>query len=239
MTDLFGNEARIIRVWDCETTGKDDEEHSEIIELGRIDLDLSTRDISNEWTALAKPRGPIPPETMAVHHITDADVADAPPLSALWGEFFAGCGENDILAAHNARFERHFHSGNGRRWICTYKCALVVWPDAPGHGNQTLRYWLGLPIDAERAQPPHRALPDAYVTAHILDRLLDEKPVEELVKISEYPALLRRINFGTKAKGKLYSEAPLDYLEWIAFKSDMNEDTKFTAKYWLKKRGGR
>lgn len=240
MTDLFGpqeNEARIIRVWDCETTGKDDEEHSEVIELGRIDIDLHTRDIGNEWSALAKPRGPIPPQTMAVHHITEADVADAPPLASLWGPFFEGCGEHDILAAHNAKFEQHFHSGNGRRWICTMKCALVIWPDAPGHGNQTLRYWLGLGIDPKRADPPHRALPDAYVTAHILDRLLDEKSVDELVTISKYPALLRRINFGTKAKGQLYSEAPGDYLEWIAFKSDLNEDTKFTAKYWLKKRG--
>ncbi|OJU66632.1 MAG: hypothetical protein BGO05_05365 [Rhizobiales bacterium 63-7] len=68
-------------------------------------------------------------------------------------------------------------------------------------------------------------------------RLLREKTVAELVTISKYPALLHRINFGTKAKGLLYSEAPADYLEWIAFKSDMNEDTKFTAKYWLKKRG--
>jgi hypothetical protein len=25
-------------------------------------------------------------------------------------------------------------------WICTYKCALRVWPDLDGHSNQELRY---------------------------------------------------------------------------------------------------
>ena len=245
MPDLFPpeNAPRIVRVWDCETSGMDPEEGAEIIELGRIDLNLETMEIGNDWTALAKPRGPIQPEVKAVHHITERDVEFAPPLADLWRPFFDGCGENDILAAHNAAYEQKFHSGNGRRWICTYKCALVVWPEAPKHNNQALRYWLDIDsetsFDPALAQPPHRALPDAYVTARILRRLLREKTAEELVHISKYPALLHRINFGTKAKGQLYSEAPADYLEWIAYKSDMNEDTKFTAKYWLKKRGSR
>lgn len=243
MNDMFppDNAPRIVRVLDLETTGTDPEEGAEIIELGRIDLDLATREIGNAWTALAKPRGPIPPETKAIHHITERDVEYAQALSYLWGPFFEGCGENDILAAHNAKFEQSFHGGNGRRWICTYKCALVVWPHAPAHNNQALRYWLDIDgetqFDPALAHPPHRALPDAYVTARILRRLLLEKTVDELVQISKYPALLHRINFGTKAKGMLYSEAPADYLEWIAFKSDMDEDKKFTAKYWLKKRG--
>lgn len=243
MSDLFQEDkpGRIVRVIDYETTGTEDDEFAEVIELGRIDLDLSTETIGNAWTALAKPKGEIPIETKAVHHITEAHVADAEPLVSLWGKFFEGCGESDVLAAHNAKFEKHFHPGNGRAWICTYKCALVIWPEAPRHNNQALRYWLDLDaepdFDPALAEPPHRALPDAYVTARILRRLVREKPVNELIKISKFPALLHRINFGTKAKGQLYSEAPADYLDWIAYKSDLNEDVKFTAKYWLKKRG--
>jgi exodeoxyribonuclease X len=30
--------------------------------------------------------------------------------------------------------------------------------------------------------------------------------------------------------------APLDYLQWIADKSDMGEDVKFSARYWIRKR---
>lgn len=240
--DLEDAPRRIVRVWDCETARNPDDDDNELVEIGRIDLDIQTEEIGNPWSALVKPRGPIIPETKGVHHITEADVADALPIVQLWGPFWEGCGPDDYVAAHNAAFEQKFHDGNGRGYICTFKCACVVWPDAPGHKNQVLRYWLDLDsepdFDPEQAQPPHRALPDAYVTARILRRLLREKTADELVTISKYPALLRRMNFG-KHKGMTFEEAPADYLEWIVDKSDMGEDVKFSAKYWLKKRGYR
>ena len=98
----------------------------------------------------------------------------------------------------------------------------------------------GVPlVDHEKpglAQPPHRALPDAYVTAWLFIELLKHKTPDEMVVISRYPALLRRITFGKKAKGQTYEEAPLDYLRWIMDESDLNEDTKFSARYWIQKR---
>lgn len=233
---MSDNPARIARVIDYETTGSPDEDHAEIIEFGRIDVDLTTRAISNPWSSLCCPRGPIPAVTKAVHHITEADVADAPYARDLWEPFYDGCGDNDILVAHNAAFERHFHDGDGRCWIDTYKVARVVYPDAPKHSNQALRYLLDLPVERRLASPPHRALPDAYVTAHLLVEMLKHKTIDEMIHITKYPALLRRITFGTKAKGKTYEEAPIDYLEWIRDKSDMDEDTKFSARYWIAKR---
>lgn len=231
---------KLIRVIDYETTGTQDDEKAEVIELGRIDVDPDTLDIINPWTSLAKPVGEIPAVTMAVHHITADDVKDAPNRGDLWAPFWDGCGPYDIACAHNAKFEKHFHAGNGRPWICTYKSALVVWPDAPSHGNQALRYWLDVDrkhsdFDKARADPPHRALPDAYVTAHILVELLKIKSPDELVQISNYPALLNTLRFG-KHKGIRYEDAPADYLMWIRDKSDLDEDTKFSAKYWLKRR---
>ncbi len=225
----------IARIIDLETTGTPDEEHAEIIEFGRIDVDLATREIGNPWSSLCCPRGPIPAVTKAVHHITEEDVAGSPQARELWDPFFEGCGDGDILVAHKADFEKHFCPDGGRAWVCTYKVSRVVWPDAPTHSNQGLRYWLGLALDREKAFPPHRALPDAYVTAHILVRLLAEKTIEEMVHISKYPALLKIMNFG-KHKGMTFEAAPIDYLEWIRDKSDMDEDTKFSAKYWVAKR---
>lgn len=230
--------ARIARVIDYETTGTPDDEHAEVIELGRIDVDLSTREIVNPWHSLACPRGPIPAVTKAVHHIIEADVATAPQARELWEPFYDGCGPADILVAHNAKFERHFHDGDGRPWIDTYKVARVVWPEAPTHSNQGLRYWLDLPVDRDRADPPHRALPDAYVTAHLFVRLMDHKTPAEMIHITKYPALLRVMNFG-KHKGTTFEAAPLDYLEWIRDKSDLDEDTKFSARYWIAKRAPR
>jgi exodeoxyribonuclease X len=50
------------------------------------------------------------------------------------------------------------------------------------------------------------------------------------------PSLLPRITFG-KHRGANWSDVPFDYLEWLAFKSDMDADTKFTAKHWIQQRG--
>lgn len=225
----------IARVIDYETTGMVEDVGAEVIEMGRIDVDLSTGIIGNSWSSLVKPIRGIPAVTKAVHHIIEDDVADAPLAADLWAVFFDGCGEDDVLVAHNAKFEQHFHAGNGRPWICTYKVACVVWPDAPSHGDQALRYWLDLALDRETATPAHRALPDAYVTAHIFKRLLDHKTVDEMIHISKYPALKHTFTFG-KHRGMKYADAPADYLQWLCDKSDMGEDVKFSAKYWLKKR---
>lgn len=230
----------MIRVIDYETTGTNEEADAEIIEAGSYDVEwddgigkwIITRPV--HW--MVKPSKPIPPVARAVHHITDAEVDNAAFLRDIIDDFLDGA---DICAAHNARFEEHFTPHKNLRWICTYKCALVVWPDAPGHGNQVLRYWLDIDreqtFDHARSMPSHRAMPDAYVTAFILRRLLAERTVDQLLTISRYPALLRKMNFG-KHKGMAFADAPADYLEWIRDKSDMNEDTKFTAKYWLQKR---
>lgn len=220
-------------VIDYETTGTPDDPDPEIIEFGRIDVDLATRVISNGWTSLARPRGPIPAVAKAVHHITEEDVASAPQARELWDRFLSG--DPKYLVAHNCRFEQAFTPDIGVPWICTYKVARVVWPDAPTHSNQGLRYWLDLDVDREIASPPHRALPDAYVTAHLFVRLLDEKSPDEMVTITKYPALLKIMNFG-KHRGMMFEEAPIDYLEWIRDKSDMDEDTKFSARYWIQKR---
>ena len=112
----------------------------------------------------------------------------------------------------------------------------MVWPDAPAHSNQVLRYWLNLDhgkgFDRVAAMPPHRALPDAYVTGHVLIQLLHAMTINEMLRVSAEPALLRRIGFG-KHKGMLFSEAPADYLRWIVDKAEFDADVTATARYWL------
>jgi exodeoxyribonuclease X len=230
------SEVRRLRVIDYETTGVPEDAGAEVIELAYVDVDPNTLTVTDRWQSFAKPVGLIPPQVKAVHHILEEDVAEACAIQELWPLLFQGCGPHDILVAHNASFEQHFHKGDGRAWIDTYKCALVVWPDAPAHSNQVLRYWLNLDratgFDRAVAMPPHRALPDAYVTAHVLIRLLQESTIEEMVGISAAPVLLRRIGFG-KHRGLLFSEAPADYLRWIVDKAEFDSDVTATARYWL------
>lgn len=232
---------RVARVIDYETTGKTDNDAAEVIEMGRIDVDVGQRrvDLESMWHSFACPRGPIPPETKAVHHITEADVRGAPQARELWDTLFEGLVSGDYLVAHQADFEKHFHDGDGLTWIDTYKVARIVWPDAPGHSNQCLRYWLELDLDPRLAFPPHRALPDAYVTAHLFCRLLEHKTPEEMATISRYPALLKMMNFGKYyGKGMTFERcAQVDesYLGWLRNDSSMGEDVKFSAHYWLRK----
>ena len=169
----------IIRVTDIETSGLDPAVDA-VVEVATVDVvvaDDGTVTRGETWSTLVNPRRPIPCTASAVHHITDADVVDAPA----WGEALTSGrflrGPPRALCAHNARFERGWIKDTiamaGIGWIDTYKVALILWPDAPSHGNQALRYWFKLAL-ADHAEP-HRALGDAYVTAAILRKALISK----------------------------------------------------------------
>lgn len=234
---------RKARVWDCETTGFPEQPGAELVEVGFVDVDLDAADhqLLGSWQSLVEPIGPIPPEAKAVHHLTERDLVGQPSAELARAALRDGMHDGDVFVAHNAKFEQAFFDAGNIPWVCTLKCAYRAWPEAPGHSNQVLRYWLGIEdeIDRDLAMPPHRALPDAYVTAHIFRRLLTLRPVERLIEISNEPGFLPKFRFGKHA-GKSFKAVAVDdrsYLDWIVNKSDMDEDVKFTAKHWLDKTG--
>jgi exodeoxyribonuclease X len=152
--------------------------------------------------------------------------------------FPAGYPAPDVLVAHNCEFEQRFISGfasNGLPWICTHKTALRVWPDAPRHSNQVLRYWRGLVLDEALAMPPHRAGPDAWVTAHLLAELLEGASAEEMIEWASQPGKLPNITFG-KHKGTRWPDVPTDYLHWMTRQKDMNADAVFCANEEIARR---
>lgn len=152
------------------------------------------------------------PSNQAVHHIDPAELEGLPPFVM---DEWRGAPLNDVthVVAHNSAFEEKWLDF-GLPWICTYKCALHAWPKAPSHSNQGLKYFLGIP-DAPELHPPHRALPDAKVTAQILSKLLELYTPEQLVEWTKQPRPIFTLPFG-KHKGTLIAEAPSDYLEWVA-----------------------
>jgi exodeoxyribonuclease X len=168
---------------------------------------------------------------MAVHHITDRMVGGATGSIDVLGQ-------PDYFAAHNADFERQFFAALVPM-ICTYKVALRVWPDAPSHSLQFLRYYLSFHPDDESpfCALPHRAGPDAYLCAVLLQRIFAEGScsIEDMVRWSSGPALLPRVTFG-KHKGAKWDEVPNDYLDWVVNKSDLDRDIKANAKHHLKVR---
>lgn len=171
----------------------------------------------------------------AVHHISDADCAGAIGPDQACVKLAEG--DPDYIVAHNIDHEKHYFGGGDRPWICTYKTALRIFMDAPGHKLMELRYYLGVDdeedFEPRYAHPPHRAPADAYVCAFVLRRLLKEQPVETLVRWSSGPALLYMC-WMKKHKGTPWSQVPIDYLDWILTKSDITDrDIRATAKYYF------
>ena len=100
---------------------------------------------------------------------------DAIPFDQAWALFTNGAPA--IFAAHNCEFEQgYLVAPPGTQWICTLKCSLRAWPDAPATGNQVLRYHHKFDayegFDRALASRAHRAEPDAYVTAYLVHKLL-------------------------------------------------------------------
>ena len=232
----------IIRTIDFETTGLMDSEESRdaICETGCCDLDDKGY-ISLPVGTLVNPGKPIPVPARAVHHISDQDVADAINPTTACRLLMEP--RPDYFCAHNIDYEKKFFGGGDVPWICTYKTALRIWPDAPGHKLQELRYFLDIDADADfdprLAERPHRAPDDAYVTAFVLRKVLEHESIETLVRWSNGPALLYMC-FMKKHKGKPWAqvaEEDRDYLDWIYNKSDVKDrDIRATVKFYLNKK---
>ena len=230
----------IIRVIDFETTGTEPPE-AEVCEVGYCDL----AQIGGEWvvetpqTWLCGVKA-MPPEVRAVHHISLAEVEGLEPFSA--GNMLAsGNSYVSAYAAHNAEFEAKFLPFD-LPLICTYKSALRAWPHAPSHSNGALRYWLEdqglIAPDHALTQPAHRAGPDAYVTAHILQALLKAGHTgRDMVAWTKEPRLLPVCPLG-KFRGTPWPEVEAGFLGWMLRQPTMEPDLKWNAEREIARRQG-
>jgi exodeoxyribonuclease X len=228
-----------VRVIDLETAGNGAQD---VCEIGWQDV---VRGPDGRWrlddergARLVGPGRPISPETMAIHHIRDADVVGAPFWREVAPAILRPALTIGALAAHRAAFEQRYCTpalSGGAPWICTWKCALRLWPELPRFSNQLLRYQrhpeglihkIGLPA--------HRALPDAYVTAHHLRDQLNEASLEQLLAWSREPGLLPRVPAGPD-RGKGFDRIGLPALQALA--RDRDADIRFTAETELRRRG--
>jgi DNA polymerase III epsilon subunit-like protein len=173
---------------------------------------------------LFKPPFPIPAESSAVHHISNKMVADKPAFmeSPEYAEIKALFEADDsIVVAHNAKFDLAMLEKEGivpKRHICTLRVARAMDPDGKlsGYKLQYLRYALDLEVDESAAA--HSADGDVLVLEKLFERLQTKLPdIEEMIRISNLPSLIKTINFGKHA-GKTVAEvakADSSYLEWL------------------------
>ncbi len=228
-----------VRVVDLETTGSKPPAHA-VCEIGWQDVSLGDdgrwQVAGSRGASFVDPRRPIPAVTQAVHHIIDADVAGAP----LWPEIAPQVlRAAPVLAAHRASFEQRYCTpalSGGAKWICTWKIALRLWPDSPSFSNQVLRYWrTPAGLDRELGLPVHRALPDAYVSAHHLRDALNVAGLEQCLEWSALPGLLPRVPAGPE-RGTPWRD--LDDIALERFATDRDEDVRYSAGQEIVRRGG-
>lgn len=236
----------LIRVIDVECTGLDPAIHR-ICEIATVDLRIMpvAKPVNNMiergrmWSSLINPQMPIPPESSAIHDITDDMVKDAPTIGDMLAMITDG--GLDYYCAHNSRYDQRFINPKDSVWLDTYRIALWLWPSAPSHSNACLRYWLKLKLAGEQREivprwSAHCALWDAYVTAAILRRaFMDGATIEQMVDVSSQSALLPRLYFG-KYAGKPIGEVDASYLDWLLTQQGMDDDIKHTAFAELQRR---
>lgn len=247
MTDMpaFTRDYNVI---DCESTGFT--EPAELVEIASCILTLDSNRqtvIGVPQSRLFRPTCAIEPGSRAVHHITAEMVADRFAATSEDREFFINRPDRgvpvSVIVAHSADYEMKFFASEigAMPVLCTYKCALRVFPDAPSHSNSALYYWLQdaglIPDLGAAAHPMHRAGPDTLITAHILSALLQKATTQEMLEWTQEPRLLPLCPIGDW-KGKPWAEVEHGFLKWMVNKAGMEGDFKWNARREIDRREG-
>ena len=159
-------------VFDVETTGMSPA-GDRIVELAalRVDCDGSER----EFHTLINPGRSIPPDVIAVHHITDEMVQGAPHF-AIVGREFLNFAEDSTLVAHNAHFDLSFLQESLARtglplWknktMDSLRLIRTTHPGLPSYSLQNLRARFRL--DSDSSMQAHRAAADVEWTTQLLE----------------------------------------------------------------------
>jgi DNA polymerase-3 subunit epsilon len=163
-------------VLDSETTGLDPA-RDQIVSIAGVVVRGRTVRRGEVFDALVNPGRPIPAMSARLHGISDAAVADCPPLDVVlpaFLDFAAGA----VLVGHHVWFDLHILSREARSLrvepallehpvLDTVALSQVVHGTLPNHGLEAVAARLGVIVRGR-----HSALGDALTTAEILIRLL-------------------------------------------------------------------
>ena len=160
-------------VVDLETTGLRPGSAA-ICEIGAVKV--RRLELVETFQTLVNPRQPLPPAIGALTGITARSLRSAPPTELAVRRFLEFAGD-DVLVAHNARFDLGFLDVEVERLTGRRLAAPVVdtvWLARRLLEGRSRRVGLAslASFFGTAARPCHRALPDAEATAEILLRLV-------------------------------------------------------------------
>ncbi|MDG4649569.1 exonuclease domain-containing protein [Roseibacterium sp. SDUM158017] len=177
-------------VFDTETTGLNPQV-DEICQIAAVRVVNGKLVQAERFDMLVNPGRAIPAASSAVHHITDAMVADAPGVTEAIARFHTFA-DGAVLVAHNAPFDMSFLRRRereiGRRFdqpiLDTVLCSAVLFGQSAEHTLDALCARLGIAIpEAER----HTAIGDAIGTGEAFRKMI---PMLEAAELPNLGALI-------------------------------------------------
>lgn len=181
-------------IFDTETTGLNPQS-DEICQIAALRLVNGKIVAGERFDMLVNPGRNIPASATAVHHITNAMVADAPDVGAALARFHAFA-KGSVLVAHNAPFDMSFlrrREGQiGARFdqqiLDTVLCSAVLYGQSAEHTLDALCARLHVQIPAEAR---HTAIGDAIATAEAFRKMI---PMLEAAELPNLEALIKAFN---------------------------------------------
>lgn len=222
--------------FDCEMTGLDLEK-DRLIELAAVRFTLD-RTVETFHT-LINPECPISPDAYAIHHISQEMVQDQPTAKEVLPSFLNFL-NNTILVGHGMKYDLDMlHKSAERASIdCRLKSATSIdtlrlardYGDSPNNSLENLAIHFNVP-----AEKSHRALDDVLMNIAVFKLLIRRfKTLDQILKLLSRPIKMKYMPLG-KYKGRLFSEVPLQYLQWLA-RLDFDQDLLFSIRLELKRR---
>jgi DNA polymerase III epsilon subunit-like protein len=227
--------SQLFRVFDTETTGLNPKTDA-VVELAWAIMRGDGTVLSSNST-LINPGRHIPADASRVHGVFDGDVAEAPTFEQAVEKYTDLYVPTLPAVCHNASFDSvllrrspRLADGNPR-FLCTLRLAQNLVPGCKSYKLDFLRSHLGLDTDVEKPAP-HRAANDVATASLLLKHLIDcylgagyPDEIDELFEV----ATLQRMPFGKHA-GKLLSEVPPDYIDWLLGRDDIDDELRFTLR---------
>jgi DNA polymerase-3 subunit epsilon len=174
-------------VFDLETTGLAPSHGDRIVSIGAVRVEGGEVVAGDRFATFAQPGRSIPPSSTAIHGITDAMVAEAPPWPDAVRAFHAYVGDA-VLVAHNAAFDLAFlHAAEAQAGVrfanpalCSLRLSQWLDPDERDHDLDSLAARHGLVVSGR-----HDALGDAEATAVLVCDLLRRAEARRVASLED------------------------------------------------------
>ncbi len=217
-----------IIVFDVETTGLSYKK-DRLTEIGAVKL--KNMQVVDSFNTMVNPGMPIPQKIVELTGITDDMVANAPGEKQAVEKFMEFCGENPVLAAHNANFDTSFineacgrHNINFKyNWLDTLILCQCMLPEMGRHKLNYVAKQLKLgKFDHHRASDDALMLAKIYI--ELVGRIMKDKKLDRLEELnykageidvkklkSFHHIILVRNQAGLKNLYRLVSYSHIDY----------------------------